>query len=313
MQKIGVSYHYFEASPTYKRNFQHFLTFGCHPDLDVICAIAGPHSVSLPDLPNVRYESIENRNFDHGGHAHVVNKYFRQGSYSHVVFVNSSVRGPFLTQHQERNWTLPFLALLKQGVGLVGASINIVPQSSKYCTRYRKLYGGAGPASHVQSMVYAMPISSLELLVESGFFDRTDPLEKESLILQYEIHLSQFLLRQGLNIQCLLPEYNSINFLGEHADINPTSKGGDPFFFQGYFGRTPHPFQTVFTKTNRDLFPEYQLDMLAYTMQQSGLAYYNCGLELQPEGFLKARKEGEFGELRYWLKKALKARLKSRR
>lgn len=314
MNSTCISYHYFEASPEYKRNFQHFLTFGCHPGVDVVCVIAGDHTVDLPSLPNVRYEFIANRNFDYGGHSHVVHTHFLNSHYSHFIFLNSSVRGPFLTVHQAPQWEHRLIQLLQQAdVGLCGATINIVPPSSRYCIEYRSLYGGQGPASHVQSMCYAMPRSSLQLLVRNGLFNPDTPLDKNQLILSYEIRMSQCLLDHGLNLKCLLPEYNLLDYRQAHQDINPASKGGDPFFHQAYFGRTPHPYETLFTKTNRDLFAASQLDMLAYTMQAAGLAHCNCGLQLQPAEFLHQHQAVEMGQLWAAFKKAIKRRVKKSR
>jgi hypothetical protein len=93
-----------------------------------------------------------------------------------------------------------------------------------------------------------------------------DPLAKNQVICRYELLLSQLLVHNGLNIKCLLPEYNQIDYRDPHVDINPTSHQGDPSVPDGYFGRTIHPYEGMFIKTQRKLYPGYYLDQLAHSM-----------------------------------------------
>ena len=57
-----------------------------------------------------------------------------------------------------------------------------------------------------------------------GLFDhRREPLDNTHLIIDFEILMSQTLIKAGWNIRCLLPEYNVIDYRHAHADVNPTS------------------------------------------------------------------------------------------
>lgn len=109
-------------------------------------------------------------------------------------------------------------------------------------------------------MVYALTQQSLRYLVQKGFYDIEKKLSKEGVICDYKIRLSQLLISNGWNIRCLLPEYNLIDYRRAHNDINPTSTQSDPSFAFSYFGRTVHPLETIFIKTNRDLVCQKYLD-----------------------------------------------------
>lgn len=112
---------------------------------------------------------------------------------------------------------------------------------------------------------------ALSVLFDNQLFDVCDSLAKNQIICRYELLLSQLLVHSGLNIKCLLPEYKQIDYRKPHQDINPTSYQGDLSVPDGYFGRTVHPYEGMFIKTQRNLYPEYHLDQLAYSMlaQQS--------------------------------------------
>ena len=81
-------------------------------------------------------------------------------------------------------------------------------------------------------------------------------------------------------MRSLLPEYREIDYRRPTSDINPTSGEGDPSFQGGYFGRTLHPFETIFVKTNRQIAPEALMVHLASNQTRasggSGSAYRAC-------------------------------------
>jgi hypothetical protein len=64
----------------------------------------------------------------------------------------------------------------------------------------------------------------------------------------------------------MLPEYNQIDYREALTDLNPTSREGDSGFEHSYFGRSAHPYESIFIKTNRNTFSGEDLMRLAYSM-----------------------------------------------
>jgi hypothetical protein len=64
----------------------------------------------------------------------------------------------------------------------------------------------------------------------------------------------------------MLPEYNQIDYREALTDLNPTSREGDSGFEHSYFGRSAHPYESIFIKTSRNTFSGKDLMRLAYSM-----------------------------------------------
>ena len=268
--KILVLYHYFEKDLSYRDNLCHFLAFAINPNVDYVVVISGPHSVELPDLSNIQYVFTESKRSDFGGYAHVINEGLNIAPYEYIFFINSSVRGPFTAPHQKQSWLEIFLEQLQSNgddVGIVGSTICTLDSNFRHSIHYQERFGGSPPFSHVQTMVYGLPSAVLKRLIASGFYQEDRDKTKTLAIENYEIHLSQLILQQGKNLRCLLPEFNQVDYRLPHSNINPTSTIGDPNEVLGYFGRSVHPYEVLFVKTNRHLYTEEYLARLAYSMQ----------------------------------------------
>jgi hypothetical protein len=263
-----VIYHYFEKDASYRDNLLHFLVFGVLPQLDYIFVISGAHSVQLPELPNVRYLFTEPKKSDFGGYAQLINEGLNVDPYDNIFFINSSVRGPFVPPYCHQPWYEDFLDQMQDDVGMVGTSICSLKEDFRHSINYQARYGGNSPYSHVQTMAYALRREVLTQLIADGFYQEDRDATKTLAIEDYEIHLSQLVLKLGWNLRCLLPEFNSIDYRLPHTNPNPTSTVGDPNEVLGYFGRSAHPYETIFVKTNRDLYTEAYLDRLAFSMLQ---------------------------------------------
>ena len=267
LPKMCVLYHFYEANSNYKKNFQHFLTFALNPAVDYFCIIAGEHSVDLPSLPNLTYIHTENKNWDYGGYATALKDHVPTDAYEYFAFINSSVRGPFTSPLSDTSWLDSFISHFTEDVGGVGCAINILPTQSIDSLAFQKEYPQfRAPYSHLQTTAYMLSKKALSVLFDNQFFDTRDSLAKNQVICRYELLLSQLLIHSGLNIKCLLPEYNQIDYREPHQDINPTSYQGDPSVLDGYFGRTVHPYEGMFIKTQRNLYPEHYLDLLTSSM-----------------------------------------------
>lgn len=255
-EKILVVYHYFERDKVYRENFLHFLTYGYSSDLDFLIVIAGTINFRLPELPNIQYVFTENKNYDFGGYAFVVTNTINEADYSYFIFVNSSVRGPYLKPEEHQHWSQLLIRNLNNDIGLVGTTINILAEKTLESIAYKEKYGGNPPFSHVQTMVYAMSRQVLQMLKSNSFYDIHGQLSRIQLISDYEIHMSQLVLQHGWNIRCLLPEYNQIDYRKSHHNINLHAKHGDPNIPKGYFGNNLKPEDIMFVKTHRGIYAE---------------------------------------------------------
>lgn len=288
-----VIYHYFEKDASYRDNLLHFLLFGVLPELDYIFVMSGNHSVQLPELPNVRYCFTAPKKSDFGGYAQLINEWLNLDAYANIFFINSSVRGPFIPPYHQQAWYAGFLEQMQGDVGMVGISICILKEDFRHSINYQARYGGHPPYSHIQTMAYVLRREVLTQLILDGFYREDRDSTKTLAIEDYEIHLSQLVLKLGWNLRCLLPEFNSIDYRLSHANPNPTSTVGDPNEVLGYFGRSAHPYETIFVKTNRDLYTAAYLDRLSYSMLKGVAPRLSKGLSdsLAIQDFLEHLKE----------------------
>ena len=254
MASTAIFFHYFENNEVYKENLVFFLSVAYRKDLDFFVIISGLCTVSLPELENVTYMYAENKNNDFGGYIYALEKMNKAiDSYKYFIFINSSVRGPFLPKNYDRCWADYFCDLMNSETHLVGSSINILPDTSSYAQKFKDNFGYTQPYSHIQTTAYALSLTALKYLIGIGFYDIHQRLSKEEVISRYELRLSQEVKRAGWNIKSFLTKYNEIDYRGSHSDINYTSVNGDPLFRGAYFGSTAQPSELVFVKTNRNL------------------------------------------------------------
>jgi len=266
MPKTVVLYHYFEKDNSYKDNLLHFLSFGYSKTIDYVVIIAGKHSLHLPSADNISYVFTKNLNNDFGGYCHAINNVLDISEYEYFFFINSSIRGPFLTARDNKAWIEYFIEQLQPDIGIVGSTINILPPSASCAISYTEKYGQSVNYSHVQTSSYLLPKQTLLYLINEGFYGSSGILDKEDAIRDYEVRLSQLITRRGWNLKSLLPEYNNIDYRIPHIDINPTSDHGDPCFKDCYFGRSIHPNEIIFIKTNREIYPLAYYDRLTYSL-----------------------------------------------
>lgn len=255
MSKTLVLYHYFEKDQIYLDNLSHFLAFGYREDVDYIIALASEVSADLPQAKNLKYLQVQNRNYDFSGFSDALATVANVKKYQNVIFINCSARGPFMPDYLEiTQWTEPFVNGLTESVALFGATICTPNPKHKYFD------AAAKSQAHVQSFAYCMDASTLHKLIEQGFFQSSDQLSREEVVRRYEIGLSQSVLALGKNISCLVPEYQQ-NYLEVSEVENAASVDGDVYKESQTFGRTLHPFETIFAKVSRGQSSN-QLDLL---------------------------------------------------
>jgi len=267
---VLVIYHYYEKDQSYIDNFLHFIQFAYRPELNYLIVIAGITSIELPQAGNITYFYAKNQNFDYGGYAQVIKDLKFEKNYANFIFVNSSVRGPFLPAHSQKIWANNLLELYLENIGIVGTAISLTPSHHAISKMYHEKYGYAernkNILAHVQSTCYVLSRPVLCSLINEGFYDVHESLSKDETVRDYEMRLSQNLLGRGLNLKCMLPEYNKPDYRSLSHEINPSSREGDSGFEHSYFGRTVHPYEAMFIKTSRNTSSDTYLSQLAYSM-----------------------------------------------
>lgn len=260
MAGTAVVYHYFEKNSVYRDNFVFFLSRAWRPDTDFFIVIAGTHSLTLPERPNIRYIFTPNLGHDFGSYGLLVES-GALDCYDRLLFVNCTVRGPFLPPYAaELSWTAPFLHLLQGDVHLCGATINILLESRPAHAHFSARHPQAvAPFSHVQSSAHAMTAECFAFLRASGFYAQDTMRDKSAAISDFEIAMSVNVRAHGWNIACLLPPYNAIDYRRPHENMNPATLNGHPQAKGAYFGLTLHPYESVFIKTGWAVLPPQAL------------------------------------------------------
>ena len=292
IKSTAVIFHYFERNSTYKNNLIYFLAVAVHDPADYYIIISGECSVSLPEYPNVTYIKSKNWNNDFGGYIKYINEYFKS-SYEYFIFINSSVRGPFLPSYVEENWTDILVGRLKFDVHLVGSSINILPESSPYSGMFFEKYNYSGPYAHVQTTAYALTNEAIQYLIDIDFYDVRDELSKNDVIVSYELRLSQEIIRNGWNISTILPVYGDIDYRNiSNIYDNFSARTGDVLYDSAFFGRTLSPYECLFIKINRNMICETELASYTFTglyKVRHKLNEFEAGSDLLLESFKTAK------------------------
>lgn len=253
--KTVCMYAYYEKNDEYKKNLTHFLENAITDDIDYFIIINGQCTVELPTArKNITIVRRENRGFDFGAWEHCIKKVLKR-KYDYYVFLNSSVIGPIGVGANE--WLPKFLELFNDGpdIKLVGTSINVLMGLWK---GYE--YSYPPPYTHVQSMFFVLNRQGFEFLLERGFFDDEETLNKTTdmkyMVTQKEIKMSQLILKNGWNINAILSKYRGKDYREIKDNFNPSSENPyngaeDKPSQKNYFGGDIKPEEVIFYKTNK--------------------------------------------------------------
>jgi len=249
---ICCIYAYYEKDERCRNNMTFFLENGILDDVDYYITINGTTTVDLKAYKreNIIFIYKENRGFDFGAYSYVlsiINK-----TYDYYFFINTSVKGPYLRNANEK-WTNLFIDLFyDDNVKVVGTSINIWHPQWKH---HLEIYGSKPVYSHVQTMFFCVKRDYLTFLMKGGFFnyEETCRLKMDEIINYKEIGLSQIAINNGWNINSILPRYRGLNYIEVSEDINNTSDQGDPYYSGGFFSGSIDKYDAVFFKNNRNL------------------------------------------------------------
>lgn len=168
-----------------------------------------------------------------------------------IIFLNASVRGPFLPGYvlDRTTWVQAYLTpLIAEGIGVVASSLVCLPDVDD---------GGPGP--RIESFAFALTQETFALLVANDIFGaalnrgKTHPhadfnQQKRMAILDGEYRVSQLLLSNGYNVGSHLLRYRGVDFRDTAnwrcgGQMHPSRHGayGD--------GIDIDPFEAIFVKT----------------------------------------------------------------
>jgi len=209
---------------------------------------------SETSLPRINVVFRENSGFDICS-SRIVIEYGlapRSGTYTHLVLMNGSVRGPFLPSYVTATWIDMFQQFLQNNVRLVGTTINCMSDFYNAERGFMSL--------HAQSMVLALDAVGVRALlpVLQCYKDYTDAINYG------EIGMSQIILRAGYGLTALQGNWRGVSIFEKDLNSSEVKRrcgavskntGGDPNHPGMYMDGTVHPLEVIFIKTNRKLDP----------------------------------------------------------
>ena len=256
--KYVCLYAYYEKNEQYRNNLMYFLNNGgILEDVDYYIIINGNSSVNIPDLKNIKIIRRKNKGFDFGAWSHVIQNYLLKSKiYEYYIFINNSVEGPYIPKSkQNKNWLNIFLELFSnEDIKLVGSTINILDKqlNKPINKKLMDMFDFKIPYTHVQSMFFILNVDGFNYLNNLNFFNekKINKLKHmDDLISNYEIGLSQLILKNNWNINCIVPYYKNLDYRKIKFNIN--TSGDDVLYNNAFFGKTLQPEDVIFYKRYR--------------------------------------------------------------
>ncbi|KAL4421190.1 hypothetical protein ABPG77_010065 [Micractinium sp. CCAP 211/92] len=269
---VLVSYSFFEKDAVQRDNFDFFITIGmgvdnrfggpANTDFVVVvngkvcrpCARLYPMLQEVPALlPSLSavYEGqglavlkrAENEGMDFAAHNITLTwlaAQARLGRYKYYIFLNSSIKGPFVPAYMPGTWqwTQAYTDGLRGDVKAVGSSLVCLPEVDA---------GGFGPK--LESWAFGVDQDGLEALLREGVFQlRTCKLCDEGVVVKGEYGLTNSLMKYGYNVATIMAMYRGVDWRDRrhwrcNNNVHPSRHGT-------YDGITMHPFETVFLKAS---------------------------------------------------------------
>lgn len=125
--------------------------------------------------------------------------------FDNIIFINSTVVGPYIPTYLNENWTDYFVAPLSETTKIVGISANFMA-TSIHCSITKLIeqtYGiVSNDHSHIQSMIFALDRIGLQILIKYGLFapHKAFPPHKDLVIILGEIAMSVILRHEGFSM-----------------------------------------------------------------------------------------------------------------
>ncbi|KAK6496974.1 hypothetical protein TWF481_001953 [Arthrobotrys musiformis] len=267
-----ITYVYFETENA-RQNAIFFIRHGLHAQADFIFIINGKTDLidHIPIAPNIQIIQRNNTCFDLGSHAEVLtaNNSTLIKKYNRFIMMNASIRGPFLPTWSKECWSDAYLDQLSDTNKLVGMTMRCNADKGK-----RKV---------MHSMLYATDRIGLQVLLP--VLNHCFPTFWKAV--GAEERAAQTMLNAGYNVTVLMSSFRS------SPNYTQTCMHGEVLGDKRYFGTSLHPYETIFQKANRKIFPR-QLELLTKWHDQSGYssweACYNKRKMMGPKKIWRRRK-----------------------
>lgn len=251
-----------------RANILFFLRHGLHGRADFIFIVNGYSDIDkvIPtNTPNVKIIKRDNTCYDLGSIGEILrsNNYELVKKYKKFILMNSSVRGPFLPKWAANEcWSDKFLNKVNEKVKLVGMSHNCIP------------------VRHVQSMIIATDSIGINILLsgsQTSNYIRNVTAEEE-VIRKLDLNpfsmigLSSCYQNYSQAVSAEMSLTNLIYNATYEVDVLMTAsvtedyfkncRNANPLIFRGYYGASLHPYETIFTKVNKEIYDQIVIDKL---------------------------------------------------
>ena len=268
---VLVVYAYFEKDEEQRRNLEFFLAVGLGgAGVEYVVAVSGDAELppalaaAVEEGRRVRVLHRSNAGMDFGAWGDALNKVAAETAgvtdvrqlgraYRAFVFLNSSVRGPFLPVYMPPgwHWTEAFVGMLEgQGnVSLVGSSLACLPRVDK---------GGPGPV--IETYAYALDPTGVALAKDAGVFETRacKNCGVDGVVVSSEFALSRAVLDAGRNIATLMLRYRAEPPVDWHDRQHwACNDNAFPSRRHSYDGIEQSPLETLFVKTAWRVAEEY--------------------------------------------------------
>ena len=245
-QRTAVIYVYSHFDNNTIINLQYFVREGMgsttSATVDYFVVIQG--TIGLDELPelqlNGQYIYHENACYDWGTFGWLMfhSGYIDIFLYTHFVFINSSVRGPYIHDvvRPSMDWLQILLSQLTHVSKLVGATIS--------CESTGQAFGLFKQNPHVQSYAMATDVTGLKIMLKAGAF--TCRNNRWRTIFYAEVEASAAILQAGYNIASLVNRYRGVDWRSK--DVWECNSGISPLNERSFDGGSLHPLDAMFIK-----------------------------------------------------------------
>lgn len=235
-----IIYTYFQSkSSDYNLNFFVNQEVSYKKNIDYIIVINGyiyDERIEFNNLDNLTIIKRKNIGYDFGGHAAAlehINKHSK--IYDYYFFMNSGVIGPILPHYfTETHWSKIFINKITDSVKLVGTTIVCLPHHDA---------GEYGPK--VEGFFFMVDKIGLKLILKKKTIF-CNHVSKYDAIVNGEYGLSNCILANGYSIDCMIPQYNNIDWTDSknynlNNNIHPSRKNS-------FYGNSINPYDVIFHK-----------------------------------------------------------------
>lgn len=194
----------------YNERVEHFIEKCIFYDKDVDFILISNNKSNFKHkyYANVKVLFRDNIGYDFGGWSEALLTYNLYENYSHFIFVNSSVMGPFI---KSGKWTDMYINGLKDNVKLFGSTINADGS---------KTIDGSSAQSHVQSYIFAIDKNTLKYLMDCDIFSITNYAATfNDAIFKKEVLMSRKIIENNWNIGSLMNYYKDVDFTSNNSSV----------------------------------------------------------------------------------------------